>query len=362
MESQDGTATTWLEELLAGGADGYEFAELVRLLQKSQPGKPVGTDAMPEDESIRFEPELTLGFPDTEVAGLSRSENQYNIYTRFLSMYGSTGVLPWPYTEKLMESCVSGNHAKAFLDMFNHRMISLFFRAGAKYRTELLEADSDKRPGGALSRYLQCIVGLGTAGLRGGFPVPTGALLRYSGLLSQRPRSAAGLETILSDLMNGIRVEVKQFVGERVEIPRHDRSSLDAGKPRRVGKNMLVGQSCYRPQAGFQVRLKKLNLATFLELLPGTRGNTAVFEIIRLFSGPEHRYSVQLEIEKSEVPRCRLARCGKVEPRLGWSTWLLGRRPAGEDGKVKLHSSRALMSTKGDERWDPMLHPICRTS
>ena len=96
-----------------------------------------------------------------------------------------------------------------FLDIFNHRLISLFYQAWEKYR---FGASYERGQRDAVSQRLMDLVGLGTSGLTQQQDVRDESLLFYSGLLSHRPRSAAGLEQMLADYFQ-IPVEAQQFAG-----------------------------------------------------------------------------------------------------------------------------------------------------
>src|SRR5947199_303842 len=97
-----------------------------------------------------------------------------------------------------------------FLDIFNHRFISLFYRAWEKYRFPIAyERGGDD----AFSRHLYSLIGMGTAGLQKQLGISDEILLYYAGLLSQRPRAAIALEGLLQDYF-GVPVEVEQFTGE----------------------------------------------------------------------------------------------------------------------------------------------------
>ena len=75
-----------------------------------------------------------------------------------------------------------------FLDIFNHRMISLFYQAWEKYRFEIpYERGEHDR----FSHYLLALLGLGTPGLQDRQEVADDSLLFYGGLLRHAARSAA---------------------------------------------------------------------------------------------------------------------------------------------------------------------------
>ena len=90
----------------------------------------------------------------------------------FLGLTGPSGVLPRHYTELMLNRIRDKDYSlRDFLDLFNHRLISLFYRAWEKSRLPLGYErsrfdDPDREPDLA-TWALYCLVGLGTEGLRG---------------------------------------------------------------------------------------------------------------------------------------------------------------------------------------------------
>ncbi len=82
-----------------------------------------------------------------------------------MGLTGPTGVLPYAYTELILERLRSKDNSLAsFLDIFNHRMISFFYRAWEKYRFPVTYALGEED---LFTHHLLDLVGLGTPGLRG---------------------------------------------------------------------------------------------------------------------------------------------------------------------------------------------------
>ena len=91
--------------------------------------------------------------------------------TTFLGLTGPNGVLPSHYTTLLIERIRARISLRDFLDLFNHRTASLFYRAWQKYRFPFTYEQScwstAGEPDDLLTQCLYCLLGLGTGGLRG---------------------------------------------------------------------------------------------------------------------------------------------------------------------------------------------------
>jgi type VI secretion system protein ImpH len=82
----------------------------------------------------------------------------------FIGLTGPSAVLPTPYTELLLERVRYKDTAlRDFLDLFNHRMASLFYRAWERSRFPVAYERGGDNP---FTQYLLDLVGMGTRGLR----------------------------------------------------------------------------------------------------------------------------------------------------------------------------------------------------
>ena len=115
----------------------FEFFQAVRLLQKLRPEKQtVGGDAMPRDELVRFRSRVAMEFPSSEVHEIIESvddktgEERLELFQNFMAMVGVSGAMPMHYTELVYSRLRYRDTAMwSFLDIFTHRLVSLFFRA-----------------------------------------------------------------------------------------------------------------------------------------------------------------------------------------------------------------------------------------
>jgi type VI secretion system protein ImpH len=243
----------------------------------------------------------------------------------FMGLTGPLGALPRHYTELLLERGRRRDWTlRDFLDIFNHRMISLFYRAWAKYRLPIAyeEAAWRHRESDRFSQGLFDLIGLGTKGLRGRLGVADQGLLFYTGLLAQHPHSASALVGFLQDYF-GVPVDVVQFIGQWLSLASESRSRLGPGEAQNaLGVSAVAGARVWDQQAKFRLRLGPLTFAQFCHFLPTGSAFRQLVHLSRFFAGQEHDFDVQLLLQASDVPWCRLGRRGQGAVRLGWSTWL----------------------------------------
>jgi type VI secretion system protein ImpH len=117
----------------------FSFFQAVRLLECWRPTRsPVGRDSDPGQESVHFGALPSSDFPASQiydVSAPSKPDRPPRMTVTFFGMTGPLGALPRHYTELVLERIAKKDRTLlAFLDLFNHRLISLFYRAWEKYR------------------------------------------------------------------------------------------------------------------------------------------------------------------------------------------------------------------------------------
>ncbi|MDE3136169.1 MAG: type VI secretion system baseplate subunit TssG [Acidobacteriota bacterium] len=310
----------------------FEFFQAVALLERLRPGcQPVGRFTNPEDEAVHFSANAGLAFPASQVHDLDwPEEGPAEMKVNFMGLTGPMGVLPYTYSELILERLRAKDDTLAsFLDIFNHRMISFFYRAWEKYRFPVTYALGDDD---LFTHHLRDLVGLGTSGLEERQAVPDEALLHYTGLLAMHARSAAALEGILSDYFE-VPVEVEEFVGAWYALApgTECRMDEDEGESQQLGGGAVVGDQIWDQQSRARIKLGPMSLAQYREFLPDGSAFGPLRSIARFFVNDGVDFEVQLILKREEVPNCQIDLDGEARPRLGWASWLksapLGRDP-----------------------------------
>jgi type VI secretion system protein ImpH len=316
----------------------FDFFQAVRLLEwLDENREPVGREASAAREAVRFRTYQTLSFPSSQIHELKRNENEQNgnppeMTVAFMGLTGPLGVLPHHYTELMMERARYNDTALwAFLDIFNHRMISLFYRMWEKYRFPIAyeRSELDRFTG-----YLFDIVGLGTAGLRGRLSFNDQALLLYGGLIAQQPHSASAIAAIVGDFF-GVAGRAVQLVGQWLKLG-EDATKLGAANSQ-LGVSTIAGARIWDLQSKFRIRLGPVPLQQFKAFVPSGSAFRPLKDLLFFLAGTEFDFDVQLLLKAEDVPHCSLGTDSDIGPRLGWTSWLKTRDFTRDDEQVVLN-------------------------
>lgn len=333
MGAEGGGPGVDLRALLSAEPYRFDFFQAVRMLERvvrhdeDVPSGPIGRDVNPLNEAIRFKALLGLAFPPSPVTKVDLTKQPAEMEVAFMGLVGSVGVMPHHYTAGLMgQRGAEGKAAasRAFVDLFTHRMVSLFFRAWEKYRLifahERYALEKGREPDDPITWGLYCLAGLGTEGLRHRTEVPDVTFLFYAGRFAQQVRNAEGLEAVLSEYF-AARVTVIQFQGQWLNLGPRDLSLMGAtGRNNQLGNGMVVGRRVWDIQGRFRLRLGPLGYEEFVRLMPQGDKFRPLSQLTRLYVGAEFDFDIQPVLKKEEVPMCRLGKA--AGGRLGWNTWI----------------------------------------
>jgi type VI secretion system protein ImpH len=352
MEAEGRREDDPLTERLLDEPGRFDFFQAVRLLEGLDPARgPIGEDVPASSEAVRFRAASSSSFPASEIQAIrpphggTEPTSFHQMFVNFLGLTGPKGVLPSYFTRLIRARLRRRDKTlRDFLDLLNHRAISLFYRAWSKYRfpigfererrrgvdRSVIEGAPGRRLAGDdnFTTCLYALAGLGTGGLRGRSEAGDRASLYYAGLFAHFPRSAVALRGILADLC-GHPVEIEQFVGVWLNLEEADRSRLPGPRGPRgcqagLGVDTVLGERVRDVSSKFRVRVGPLTVAQFWRYLPPPEGDrlTAFCQVVRAYVGPDLDFDVQLLLAPGEWPRCELGGDETLAPRLGWNVWL----------------------------------------
>ena len=132
----------------------------------------------PGREAVRFASSVRLSFPTSDIVQTARARDpeegdgrdpagqKPTMTVNFMGLAGALGPLPAPFAEIIVRRTALGDTAsRDFLDIFNHRLLSLVYRIRKRHRIALgvtRPVDDDA------VRHLFALVGLGEQAAGGG--------------------------------------------------------------------------------------------------------------------------------------------------------------------------------------------------
>jgi type VI secretion system protein ImpH len=327
-----------VEQLLAT-PQRFGFHQAVRLLGRWLRGR----DALGSRTVLRYRNSLSLSFPASEIVQLavrrsggdpgtgrasSEAIERVDVTPAFMGLLGAGGALPLFYTE-LLSAREEAPHrdpaARAFLDIFQHRAVSLFHEAWNKHRLPLrYEREGEER-------YLPMalsLAGVGQASLRSrlrpdGGGVADHALAYYAGALQQRHIGSTQLQRLLASYFD-VPVLVKQFVGRWFALGRSDRTCLGEANAS-LGGAAVVGERVWQRDLRLRITLGPLDGAGLRRFLPGAAGAVALRELLTLINGVSLEYEIRLNLRADAVATVHLGDSPQGAARLGWNSFLQSR-------------------------------------
>lgn len=302
----------------------FDFFQAVRLLTRMAPNRQVvGRFNNPASEVVRFGAYAPVAFPASAIQELERPlVGPARMRVNFMGLTGPSGVLPLVYSELVIGRLRARDRTmRDFYDVFNHRMISLFYQAWEKYRFTIPYERGELDP---FSHHVLALLGLGTPGLQDRQDVSDDSLLFYSGLLSLHTRSATALRQVLADYFE-VPVEIEQFVGAWYPVEEDSQCSLSEAMnySERLGYGAVVGDEIWDQQSRVRIQLGPLTLERYMEFLPGGDAYRHIRALAKFYAGKEYDVEIQLILLRAEVPVCELKE--EPGPQLGWTSWVKSR-------------------------------------
>jgi type VI secretion system protein ImpH len=317
---------------LPAPAERMALFQAIRILERDaratgRAGR-LGEAPRPSDEPLRLRTRPGTAFPAGDIAGHRPRQGDAppELVINVIGLFGPMGALPQAYTDLISTRLRAHDTSLAgFLDLFNHRVGALFYRAWAKYRLPIAHERAPEGQGDPISRLMFALVGFGDAKVRARAGIPDRALLHYGGLFARRVRHADGLGRLLSDYF-GRRIGVEQFAGRWLHLAPEEYTRLGAANAG-LGRDAIAGPKIWDVQGAFRLKVGPVSYEEFTEFMPGGAGLARLGALARLYVGPGFTFDVEVVLDRREVPGVKLGQTGPAAPRLGWNSWIASEPP-----------------------------------
>lgn len=301
-------------------------------------GAELGHDAIPGEEPLRFAASermhLVAGdLARVEPAAEGASGPPVRLVANVLGLAGATPALPAPYSELQLTRRRARDLSFAdFLNLFDHRALSFFYRIVRKYSWTLLAERGRARGGDPVQHFLTAVGGLSVEGLRERLDLPDAALVTLTAHLADGRRSARGVETILR-IATGLPLRVVEACPVWMNVPAAEQTRIGtsgqyaqlgddpAGDEAQLGGAAMLGASVLDVQHHFTVEIGPLDYAGLHGFCAQPARRRLLSQLCVLAAGMEQRPSLTLLIPVEEIPELQLGDEGSAAL-LGRTTWL----------------------------------------
>ncbi len=316
-----------LFEALTEKPEEHHVFQALRILEAHFADAPrLGESRRARQDQVRLGQVPELAFPPSTISAFKPGEkgSPAQLTNRFFGYFGPHGPLPLHLTEYVRDRL--RNHRDptfvAFADMLTHRFMSLLYRAWSAGQP----APNFDRGNDPLARKVASLAGFNGDNLQNRDAMPDLTRLSFAGHLSQGPKNAEGLVSILSAFFD-VPVHVQQFVGTWLQLEPDDQWVL--GRTAGLGQSTSIGERVWSRASKFRIRIGPLRLEEYERLLPGDGSLERLQSIVRTYGGDTLDWDINLILAGEEVPRASLGRNVK----LGHVSWI-GTRPD-PDGDVR---------------------------
>lgn len=315
-EARMPTESVTLAASMAAAPWNYDFFQALRLIEcESAPLPRLGHSLRLADDPLRLGQKPDCSFAPSTLAGLEPGSNggPPRVEQFFFGLVGPNGPLPLHLTEYARERQRNQGDAtfKRFMDVFHHRLLTLFYRAWAEARPAV---SHDRPDDDYFAERLASLSGRGMPALHGHAPLEDSARYHYSGHLAAQTRYPDGLKAILGEYFQ-LPVRIEEYIGQWLELPARSRLGRAASG---LGVDLCLGSHVWDRQHKFRILLGPLDLQQYHRLLPDGEHFKRLAAWVHEYFGEELDWDLNLILKRSEVPPLGL----QGNARLGFDSWL----------------------------------------
>ena len=324
-------STLTIKDVLEKEPYRFEFHQAIKLLEYLHPeALPFGETVSPSEEVVTVKSRIYFESLSSDIYSLQNepfdSSAPSILNVNFMGIAGIQGPLPFPYSEMIIQRIRGGDSSlKDFLDIFNHRLISILHRIRKQYLISLNSRSPEKIE---ISHGLKSFLGLGLPAVQDKLHVPDRSLLKYAALYWTNPRSELGLAHILNAYFRAPFV-VKKCTGRWRYLSKNNVTQLKrGGKWQKLGQGAVLGTRAWDQAGHFSLHMGPLTIDQLDDLLPNGQWFPRLQDLTRLYVGPVLDFDLHYRVEKP--PSTYLSQ----KSYLGWRSWLGKSLESGDEVRV----------------------------
>lgn len=306
MEREPSSTHKQLIKKLTPYAPYANFYRFCQLLEQQRPDLPaLGTSLDPKKESIRFRPHSGMNFPSGELHSIEIDEEcderPTTIRTTFLGLYGVTSPLPSAYIDDIVQQREGSQAVTDFLDIFNHRLTTQFYRIWKKYA---YPASFETGGSDATSRYLLGLVGLGIEGCETHIGTPISRFLALLGVLRLPTRTAEGIGALVKLLAPNTIATLSPH--DRLRVPLEYPLRMSCRQPVMLNNYPVLGNHAVDVNSQVLLTLCTHDAAEAQSWFPQGQLHTDFLALLRVYLGARLHLRLQIKIPREFLINAQL--------------------------------------------------------
>lgn len=275
-----------LIELLKSKYFNFDFFQAVALLEEY-----FGSEVPLETGKVRFYADAGQKFPASDIASVQKSSSsKIKFYLSFMGLIGISSPLPQHYLDHALWNSKENCGLSSFLNIFDHRLYSLFYEAWKKYRP--IPTWSKKNDFDFFNRIV-AVSGLNLDDQKS----KDSLLLKYAGLFASVNRNADSLAEILTDCFSGTEVTIEQWAPRWANVV----NKKELGRSITIGNGAMLGERIFDRSGKLLVHIDVSEKCELKDFLPDSANIKRIKEIVTLFSPQPLSFDIQLNFTSSNL-------------------------------------------------------------
>ena len=341
-------------------------------------GGPLSAGSASYGPIVHFRSNVSNSFPASSIQDIlltqnnnrqGKKSNKLEMTVNFMGLHGPNGVMPRHYNDLLIQLqrnnlSTEANALRDWFDIFNNRMIALFYLAWERtqlpVQREQSEISGQRDP---FEIFFKCLGGIQTEGLQRRIQVAVPSfvgstnrtmsdLFLSTKLARSRPRMSVALMQNIISKATSAPVQIRCFTPKWTVIPDHALArvgSLANRTQAQLGVNVSLGKRILNSQSNYTINIGPVDWRGLNRLLPPSNSEhkppsktmlDAVRTMARLKTDPTLKSTIRIRLRSDSLQPARLGlhleSSGLDQPsKLGWNTWLgQPKEPSGFDDQL----------------------------
>jgi len=321
-----------------GLSETFDFFELLRRLE--QGGRLFAHSGRPDREPARLGQHVRLGFAAQDVVAFREATDKgpARVTIASFGLLGPEGPMPLHLTrwvlDRLSQRWFAGADAQQtsdttfvdFVNILQHRMIALFYRAWADAHPGV---QVERAVGGRVRSMLEAMAGIGLPGTHNSSL--DAVKLSQAAALASQVDGPERLTLFLAEAFK-VPVQLKEFVATWITVPKALQSQLGRGYAA-LGRSATIGPRTFSRQSRIELRIGPLGFEDFKAFLPGGERLAVLKRAVRDLVGEQLDVDLRVVLAREEVPPGRIGTA-----QLGRTAWLARPEERGDAEDMRMRT------------------------